>query len=80
MQLFSHNECIHSLVVRRFLVQQGIPFEEFDIERSPGAMEALLRLSDSAGHVPVWSVNGLVFMDFDDQVARRIVSEAKGLR
>jgi len=78
VKLFSHNECIHSLVVRRFLLQQGIPFEEYDVERSPGAMEALLNLSDSAKHVPILSVNGLVFMDFDDKVARRILSEAKG--
>jgi len=77
VKLFSHNECIHSVIVRRFLIQQGIPFEEFDIERMPGALQELLKLSDSARHVPILTVNGKIFMDFDDKIARRIVAEVE---
>jgi len=80
VRLFSHNQCIHSVVVRRFLIEQGIPFEELDIERSPGAMEALLSLSNAIMHVPALTVNGLLFIDFDKEIARRVVSEAKRLR
>jgi glutaredoxin len=73
VKLFSHNECRHGVAVRRFLTEHDIPFEEADIERTPGALDELVELTGSARHVPVVVVNGQMFIDFDESVAATIL-------
>ncbi len=73
MKLFSHNECNLCFVVRRFLTEHGISFQEFDIARTPGALDELVELTGSATHVPVLSVDDEVFIDFDATIAMRIL-------
>jgi len=63
------------LIVRRFLIRQKIPFEELDVERTPGALLELQELTGSGTHVPVLAVTGEVFVDFDGNIAESVVEE-----
>ncbi len=71
--LFSHDECRLCKVLRRFLTEHAISFQEFDIARTPGALGKLVELTGSATHVPVLSVDDEVFIDFDETIATRIL-------
>lgn len=73
MKLFSHNECRFCVVVRRFLNEHDIPFQEVDIEKTPGALDELVERTGSATHVPVLTVDEEVFIDFDGSIATRIL-------
>jgi len=76
VKLFSHNECRLCVVLRRFLTEHDIPFEEVDIERTPGALDELVEVTGSATHVPVLTVDGAIFVDFDETIAARILELA----
>jgi glutaredoxin len=63
-------------VVRQFLTAHNIAFEEVDIERSPEALQKLVELTGSATHVPVLTVDGEVFIDFNQEMASMILELA----
>ena len=46
---------------------------EVDIERTLGALAELVELTGSATHVPVLSVDGEVFTDFDRDMAASVL-------
>jgi len=73
IKLFSHNECVHCLAVRRFLSERHIHFEEVDVERTPGALQELVALTGSAIHVPLLTVNQEAFIALDHKTAHRII-------
>jgi glutaredoxin len=73
VKLFTHNECVHCVAVRRFLSEHDIPFSDVDIERTPGALDELVQLTGSATHVPVIAVDDSVFVDFDESIARKLL-------
>ncbi len=73
MTLFSHDDCRLCEILRRFLTEHDISFQEFDIARTPSALDELVELTGSATHVPVLSVDDEVFIDFDETIAMRIL-------
>jgi len=74
VKLYAHgSECKECLVVRQFLAEHAILFEEFDIDRSPRALQELVELTGSATHVPVILVNQETFVDFNADIASRIL-------
>ncbi|HYW02180.1 MAG TPA: glutaredoxin family protein [Candidatus Acidoferrum sp.] len=73
IKLFSHNECVHCLAVRRFLIERHIHFEEVDVEQTPGALQELTALTGSATHVPLLTVNQETFIALGQKTARRII-------
>jgi glutaredoxin len=78
--LYAHGaECKECLVVRKFLIENAIVFEEFDIDRSPKALQELVELTGSATHVPVILVDQETFVDFNADIASRIL-ELTGTR
>jgi glutaredoxin len=75
--LYAHgSECKECLVVRQFLAEHAILFEEFDIDRSPRALQELVELTGSATHVPVILVNQETFVDFNADIASRVLELA----
>jgi glutaredoxin len=72
IKLFSHNECVHCLAVRRFLSQCHVPFAEVDVERTPGALRELVELTGSATHVPLLTVNREAFLALSKAASRVI--------
>jgi len=75
--LYAHgSECKECLVVRQFPAEYAILFEKFDIDRSPRALQELVELTGSATHVPVILVNQETFVDFNADIASRILELA----
>ncbi len=71
--LFTHNECKQCIAVRRFLTENNIAFDELDVELDSSALQQVVELTGSATHVPVLRVEDEVFIDFDDEIAKRIL-------
>ena len=76
IKLFSHNECVHCVAVRRFLSEHHVFFEEEDVERTPGAMGELIELTGSATHVPLLTVKKESFIALDQKAATRFVEQS----
>jgi arsenate reductase-like glutaredoxin family protein len=77
VKLYAHGaECKECVVVRKFLTNHAIPFDEFDIDRSSRALQELVDLTGSAPHVSVIVVNQETFVDFDDEIASRVLELA----
>jgi glutaredoxin len=66
-------ECRECNEVREFFAKHNIDFEELDIQRSPKALQELVDRTGSATHVPVIIVGDETFIDFDDEIAARIL-------
>jgi glutaredoxin len=65
------SECRICENVRGFLVEHKIPYEEFDVDRNPSALQDLVERTVSATHVPVVIVGEETFIDFNDDIAAR---------
>lgn len=74
VRLYAHGaECKECIVVRKFLVDHDIPFDEFDVDRSSKALQELVELTGSATHVPVIVVDEETFVDFNEEIASRVL-------
>jgi len=74
VKLYAHGaECRECFVVRKFLTDYAIAFDEFDIDRSSKALQELVELTGSATHVPVIVVDQETFVDFNEEIASRVL-------
>jgi len=55
------------------LTDHEISFEELDIDRSGKALQELVELTGSATHVPVLVVDQETFIDFNTDIASRVL-------
>ena len=67
------SECRVCDAARRFLSEHALPFEEFDIDRNSSALQELVERTGSATHVPVFIVGDETFIDFNEDIATRIL-------
>jgi len=67
------SECRVCDEARKFLSNHVIAFEEFDIDRNPSALQELVDRTGSATHVPVVIVGEETFIDFNEDIATRIL-------
>jgi mycoredoxin len=51
-------DCRHA---KRFLAEQGIPYEEINIEETEGAAEYVMSVNNGKRKVPTFEVDGRVF-------------------
>jgi glutaredoxin len=65
-----------------FLRQRNVPFVERDIEREPGAREAMMRAAEAAGvrttGIPVIDFRGRIIRGFDQPALERAIEETGG--
>jgi glutaredoxin len=74
VKLLAHgSECRVCDDARKFLSDHVIAFEEFDIDRNPSALQELVDRTGSATHVPVVIVGEETFIDFNEDIATRIL-------
>jgi glutaredoxin len=79
VRLYAHGaECKQCQVVRQFLIDHTIRFEEFDIDRSRDALQELVELTGSATHVPVITVDQETFVDFNEDIAAKVLELTTG--
>ncbi len=63
VRIYSTPNCPYCVQAKRYLKDQGIPFEEYDVSRNQQKAEEMLRKSGQAG-VPVLDVNGRILVGF----------------
>jgi glutaredoxin len=74
VRLLAHgSECRVCDAARKFLTDHAIAFEEFDIDRNRSALQELVDRTGSATHVPVVLVGEETFIDFNEEIATRIL-------
>jgi glutaredoxin len=74
VKLIAHGtECAECNTVRKFLSDHTIPYEESDVNTNPNALQELVNRTGSATHVPVIVVGEETFIDFNDDIAARIL-------
>ena len=74
VKLIAHGtECAECSTVRKFLSDHTIPYEESDVNTNPNALQELVNRTGSATHVPVIVVGEETFIDFNDDIAARIL-------
>jgi len=74
VRLLAHgSECRVCDAARKFLTDHVIAFEEFDIDRNRSALQELVDRTGSATHVPVVLVGEETFIDFNEDIATRIL-------
>lgn len=79
VRFYAHGaECRECNVVRSFLTDHAVPFVEFDVDRSSKALQELVELTGSATHVSVMAFEGETFVDFNDEIASRILELTGG--
>jgi glutaredoxin len=54
-------------------VEHKIPYEEFDVDRNPSALQELVERTGCATHVPVIIVREETFIDFNDDIVVLLV-------
>ncbi|MGE5752290.1 MAG: glutaredoxin family protein [Deltaproteobacteria bacterium] len=52
--------CPDCRATKKFLDARGIPYEEIDIEKDPGAAEIVMKLNDGMKKVPTLDIEGVI--------------------
>lgn len=52
--------CSDCRAAKKFLAAKGLPFEEIDIESTPGAAEFVMKLNDGMRKVPTLDIEGTI--------------------
>ena len=74
VRLLAHgSECRVCDAARKFFSDHAIAFEEFDIDRKHSALQELVDRTGSATHVPVVIISEETFIDFNEDIATRIL-------
>ena len=63
VRLYSTPKCPYCVQAKRYLKEQGIPFEEYDVSKNRQKADEMMRKSGQMG-VPVLDVNGRVLVGF----------------
>lgn len=63
VRLYSTPQCPFCVQAKRFLKENGIPFEEYDVSRNPQKADEMFRKSGQMG-VPVLDVKGKILVGF----------------
>jgi glutaredoxin 3 len=66
-------------MVKEFLSQKGIGFEERDVSRDPSAAQELVKSSGQMG-VPVTVINGQVVVGFNRARLEQVLAETRGVQ
>ena len=61
IKMYTTPWCGDCRTAKRFLKEQGIAYEEIDIEQAEGAAEYVMRINNGKRKVPTFEVDGHVF-------------------
>ncbi|WP_317698540.1 glutaredoxin-like protein NrdH [Xylocopilactobacillus apis] len=70
--VFSRNNCMQCKMVKRFLIDHGVSFNEINIDEEPSAREALI--NEGYMSLPVVKSNEVTFTGFRPDELRKIVA------
>ncbi len=63
--MYTTSWCPYCRKAKRYLAERGLPYEEIDIEQTPGAAEQVERWSDGYRTVPTFDIDGQIVVGFD---------------
>ena len=61
IKMYTTPWCGDCRIAKRFLKEQGIAYEEIDIEQTEGAADYVMRINNGKRKVPTFEVGGHVF-------------------
>lgn len=61
LKMYTTSSCGDCRNAKRFLKEQGIAYEEIDIEQAEGAAERVMYLNDGKRKVPTFEMDGRAF-------------------
>lgn len=56
--MYTTSWCPDCRMAKMFLAEQGIAYEEIDIEKTPGAAEVVMQMNDGKRKVPTLDIDG----------------------
>lgn len=62
--VYTTSRCPYCVMLKNFLSEKEVPFNEVNVEKSPGEMEQLIRTTGQMG-VPQVEINGQWIIGFD---------------
>jgi len=73
VRVFSTPSCPYCYMLKEFLAQHNVPFEDIDVSKDYNAAMEMIRISGQRG-VPVADINGNIVIGFDRQRLERLIS------
>ncbi len=61
IKMYTTTHCGDCRHAKRFLKEQGIDYEEIDIEHTTGAAEYVMKVNDGKRKVPTFEIDGRAF-------------------
>ncbi|NJD63107.1 MAG: glutaredoxin family protein, partial [Deltaproteobacteria bacterium] len=58
--IYTASWCRDCRAAKKFLDARGIPYEEIDIEKDPGAADIVMRLNDGMKKIPTLDIEGTI--------------------
>ena len=65
--VYTTSWCASCFMAKRYLQQEGVPYQEIDIERVPGAAGEVMRLARGYQTVPTLIIGESVVVDWDQR-------------
>lgn len=76
--IYTTSWCPDCRAAKRYLDQRGVPYEEINIEETPGAAEQVERWSGGYRTVPTFSIDGQIVVDFNRSALDRVLAGVGG--
>lgn len=73
--VYTTSWCPDCRAAKRYLQKRGVPYQEIDVEKTPGAVEKLVEWSGGYRTVPTFDINGVIVVDFDRAKLDRVLFE-----
>jgi mycoredoxin len=77
IRMYTMSSCSDCRAAKRFLTENGVAFEDINIEEVPGAAEVVIQATGGKRTVPTFDIDGS-FVTFSP-FSRKKLSEALGL-
>ena len=58
IRMYTTTSCSDCRAAKRFLAENGIPFEEINIEEVPGSVDLVIQANGGKKSVPTFEING----------------------
>ncbi|MFA6428884.1 MAG: glutaredoxin domain-containing protein [Patescibacteria group bacterium] len=73
IKVYSTPTCPYCKLVKEYLKEQGLPFQDVDVAADPSAAKEMVKISGQMG-VPVVDVDGQIIVGWNKEALEEIVS------
>lgn len=72
--VYSSNRCVYCVMVKNFLTQQNVPFQEVNVDDQPDIVQRLIQTTGRMG-VPQTDINGNWVVGYDPNSIMKALEE-----